>query len=350
MRRIVSLLLTVVPASSALAWDAQGHRTITYLAFDGLSAEAPAWLRDSDARNRAAFQSNGPDRWRGWAAPTLGHEHKPDHFMDVEHLAGYGLTLRTVPRFRMEYLRALAVSKYAHPELAPAYDATGDTERAREWPGFLPHAILEEFVKLQSAFHDVRILEEINDPERAHQLKQSRENALYHIGVLSHYVGDAAQPLHTTMHYNGWVGDNPRGYTTDKGFHAYVDGELFDAHALTYEKLRPLIRYEMRLDPMDPWDTIIDHIERSHARMEPLYQLEKSSELRAAPGKRLTIECFDAAASLLSEMIWQAYRSAAPNRQQIASFMKYNRFTPESLPAADRPRRVSAVPENAAGQ
>lgn len=44
------------------------------------------------------------------------------------------------------------------------------------------------------------------------------------MGVMGHYVGDLTQPLHTTKNYNGWVGENPAGYTTSKGFHAWIDG------------------------------------------------------------------------------------------------------------------------------
>ena len=40
------------------------------------------------------------------------------------------------------------------------------------------------------------------------------------MGVMGHYVGDGSQPLHTTVHFNGWVGDNPKGYTTKQTFHA----------------------------------------------------------------------------------------------------------------------------------
>ena len=39
------------------------------------------------------------------------------------------------------------------------------------------------------------------------------------MGVMGHYVGDCAQPLHTTKHHNGWVGENPHGYTTWPGLH-----------------------------------------------------------------------------------------------------------------------------------
>ena len=53
--------------------------------------------------------------------------------------------------------------------------------------------------------------------------------ASYVMGVMGHYVGDATQPLHTTKHYNGWVGDNPEGYTTSRKIHSWIDGGFWTA-------------------------------------------------------------------------------------------------------------------------
>src|SRR5262245_5363197 len=46
-------------------------------------------------------------------------------------------------------------------------------------------------------------------------------------GIWSHYVGDGSQPLHVSIHFNGW-GDfpNPNGYTNSKKIHAYFEGEF----------------------------------------------------------------------------------------------------------------------------
>jgi hypothetical protein len=47
------------------------------------------------------------------------------------------------------------------------------------------------------------------------------------VGVWSHYVSDASQPLHVSVHFNGW-GDysNPTGFTNSKKIHAYFEGEF----------------------------------------------------------------------------------------------------------------------------
>ena len=43
-------------------------------------------------------------------------------------------------------------------------------------------------------------------------------------GWLGHYVGDGAQPLlHSSYRYNGWLDDNPNGYTTEKHIHSQFE-------------------------------------------------------------------------------------------------------------------------------
>lgn len=331
MRR--NLLVVLVAAQClgppAAAWNAHGHRMITLLALDGLPVDAPAWLRDETIRKRIAFQASEPDRWRGWPSRTLQHEHKPEHFLDIEDLAQFGLTLETVPPFRTEYLRALAVAKHVHPEqVTQPYDAAKDPDRTKEWPGLLLHGIAENYAKLQAAFHQVRVLERLNDPQRDFQLQQARENAIYHMGVLSHYVGDAAQPLHTTRHFNGWVGANPRGYTTSDKFHAYIDGGVLARHRIDYDALKPQMRYELAVNGRDPWHDVVAYVRRSHGRMERTYELERSGDLNGEPGRAFIAECLHDGATMLAALYSAAWKGAAPNEKQVADFVFYDEQDP----------------------
>jgi hypothetical protein len=334
----IALCLCVALAipAPARAWNAHGHRIITYLALDGLPANAPQWLRDEQVRHRIAHQSGEPDRWRGWPAAVLGHTNKPDHYLDIELLEQFGLTLETVPPLRNEYLRAMAVSKHLHPEKVDPYDAGGDPDRSREWPGFLPHAICEHYARLQACFMQVRILERIGDPNRAFQEVQARENAIYHMGMLSHFVGDAAQPLHTTKHYNGWVGDNPGGYTTDRGFHAYIDGGVLELHSITYGSVRPHVSYTVRVNRSDPWADVLALLRRSFDCVEPLYRLDRDGELRQEAGRQFITERLADASATLAALYAAAWAGSVPNEKQVADFIRFDTFDPALLPAGER--------------
>jgi hypothetical protein len=333
MDRLAATLCLTLAAAPALSWDADGHRSITLLALDAAAAAEPAlpaFFRDEETRQRIAWQSGEPDRWRGTRTPALTHENNPDHYIDVEDLEPFGLTLETVSPLRYEYLRAMVVAKHEHPERMGPYNEATDLFRTQEFPGFLPHAIAEHADKLRSHLKTLRILEGLPDastPRRQAQVRQSRENAIATLGLLSHFVGDAAQPLHTTRHHHGWVGDNPDAFTTDRGFHAHIDGGVIRLHALSYDALRahadtaPIT--PPRLDPGGQWDATLDYIRRSFERVRPLYELEKSGELEREPGRAFITERMTDAAGTLAGLLVSAWNAGEPSPRDIEDHLRY---------------------------
>ncbi len=324
MQRLFIALLTVLGIVPGVwAWGAHVHRVLTYVALDALPPDAPAWLRDPAVHDRAAFHSNQPDRWRGWDSPYLKHENDPDHYLDVELLAQLGLTLETVPKLRGEYLRVMAVAKATHPQNVAPYDPSQDPARLHEWPGFVLHAVMEHYAKLQAALDQVRILERLNDPARQMQLEEARSIAIYHVGQLSHFVADIAQPLHTTKHYNGWIGENPAGYKWRDKFHAYIDEGWSARHGVDRPMLAARVKRDVRVNAGDPWDDVLAYLRRSHAQMQPLYALERDGQLDGPEGEKLLLGQLDDAASMLAALIEAACTSAEPTQHQIESWTRY---------------------------
>lgn len=333
LRRLIAALLTAtLTLDAALGWGARGHRLITYLALDGLPADMPAWMREPSFRNQVAYQSNEPDRWRGTATPPLGHENKPDHYLDVEDLADFGLSLDSIPSLRGEYLKALVLAANRDGRTPRDYDPAKDPERTREWPGFLPHAMAEHYAKLVACFRTLRTLEKLDDPRRGDELRMARYNVIYHMGMLSHFVGDAAQPLHTTRHHNGWVGDNPSGYTTDRRFHAYIDDDVIRDLNITAESLAPLVARDRSVNPSAPWRDLLAHLKRSFEQVEPLYRLEKRGELKGEPGRAFISARLADAAGMLAALYAAAWRESLPTQKDVDDFVRYS-----DLPAAAPP-------------
>jgi hypothetical protein len=330
----VASLLALLAASPALAWNGHGHRTITRLALDGLQPDTPPWLRDPAVVARIAEQSTEPDHWRGTRRPSINHDANTEHYLDVEDLDQFGLSLKTLPRLRYEYVKAMVTAKLQHPERILPYDAAKDPDRAQEWPGFLPYAVEEHFDKLRASFNTLRVLEAINDPQRQAALQQARENVIYEMGILSHLVGDAAQPLHTTRHHHGWVGPNPNAYTTDNGFHAYIDGKILDIHGFTYETLKGPLTAGQRVDPANPFAAATDEIQRSFDRVEPLYTLQRDRKLESEAGREFIRACLIDAAATLSAMYNAAWTASKPSDTEIATFIKYEPARAAPIPAA----------------
>ena len=169
-----------------------------------------------------------------------------------------------------------AAGRAAHPDRFPAIDPAKDPDRTQEWPGFLPWTIAETCAKLQTEFSDLKVYERYGTPA---EIADARANAVYVIGVLGHFVGDGSQPLHTTVHRSGWVGPNPRGYTT-RDFHALIDGGFIAKAGITASELEPRvvparpIDLAPRPDGRDPaFVDVVSYLEDTQRTVEPLYRL-----------------------------------------------------------------------------
>jgi hypothetical protein len=315
-------LIFAAAVNFASGWNTHGHRTITYLALDGLTPDMPAWLRERDTAARIADQSNEPDRWRSTRRTAIQHEANPEHYLNIEDLEAFGLTLKALARHRYEYFRVMALARHQHPGRFAPVDGDRDVDKTREWPGFLAHAIAEHHAKLQAAFFSMRVLEIINEPGRALELEQARSNVIYHMGILSHFVGDAAQPLHVTRHHHGWVGDNPAGYTTEYGFHSYIDGRILEIHRLAFDSVRPRTRY-YPINAADPWGDVLAYLGRSLAEVEPLYILQKSGDLEKSQGEAFIAARLADGGGMLAALYRSAWTSSEPTERDVSAFVRF---------------------------
>lgn len=283
MRHLL-LAVLLLPAAVVHAWDYPSHRLVNQLALAALPADFPAFVRAPDHAERIAYLAGEPDRWRN-VDPWL-RQNGPswtDHFLDVEQLDWAGLDARTVPSLRLDFAQAFAAGRAAHGERFPPVDPARNADGVRQWPGFLPWAITEWVHKLRSAMAVLKAFEELGGtPE---EIANARANIVYTMGVLGHYVGDCAQPLHTTENYNGWTGPNPHGYTNWRGLHSWIDGNFAGKAGLTLEplvaRLRPPQPFLLgpRPDGRDPlFVAVMDWFLAQHAQVEPLYQLEKAGK------------------------------------------------------------------------
>lgn len=220
---LLSVLTFVFLAASApaWAWGADGHRIIGTLAMQTLPAALPAFLRTASAVATVGWLAPEPDRIRG-AGIANDKEQDPAHFIDANDdltVLG-GPALQALPPSREEYdtaLRAVNSSQYK--------------------AGYLPYSIQAgfELVRKDMALWRLDVVGAKYAPAKAGRRRyaadrpQREAQLLRDIGLWSHFVGDGSQPLHVTVHYNGW-GDypNPQGFTTD---HIHSPFETAYVHA-----------------------------------------------------------------------------------------------------------------------
>jgi hypothetical protein len=322
-RLLLLLLLTLAPSGRLLAWDYEGHRAVSLIALASLPTNFPAFALEPAARERIAFLSGEADRWRNVSDLTLRQDNGPDHYLDVEELAVYGLKPEALPVFRYDFVAQLALARAANPERFPAIDPAKNEDHTRELVGFLPWAIADYYGKLKSGFSYLKALQNAGTPE---EVANARQNIIYIMGVMSHFAADAAQPLHTTIHHHGWVGDNPHQYTTSRGFHSWIDGGYLNKTGGANVKelqsrLRPahLVTINGRTaKPEETFQVEMLFLVEQNKQVEPLYQLEKDGKLSGEGEKGLEGKAFLEgqllkAGQLLGDFWYSAWQEAPPD-------------------------------------
>jgi hypothetical protein len=347
--RALAVALALGPVSPLLlAWDYEGHRIVNQLALASLPADFPRFVREPANAERIAFLSGEPDRWRN--VPDLPLKQSggswTDHFCDMEYIPEAGLDWATVPSFRYDFIVQFAAGRAANAANFKPIDPARNLDHTREWPGFAPWAITEYFGRLRSGFSYLKVFEELGTPE---EVANAQANIVAVMGTMGHYVGDCAQPLHTTKHHNGWVGENPKGYTTWTGFHSWIDGGLAAKGGLQYSavaaRVTPAepISLAPRADTRDPmFVAVVDYLTAQHRHVEPLYALEQAGKLGngdqpvTAEGRAFVEARLLDGGRMLANIWLTAQRSAVPDNYLRAALIKRQAAAAAS-PAAARP-------------
>jgi len=315
-----AVVLFGIPVLTVRAWDYEGHRAVNELALVALPTNFPAFALTPEARARIAFLAGEPDRWRNITDDqSLPHANGPDHYLDLEELADYDLTPQTVPPLRYDFAARLAVMRVAHPERFAPIDPLKNKDHTRELIGFAPWAITENCGKLRSGFSYLKAFQHYGGtPE---EISNAQANILYVMGVLGHYVGDCAQPLHVTRHHHGWVGPNPNGYATNASIHGWIDGGFFrktggiHVEALT-GKIQPAKIVSDPLKPDDLFKQIMAYLLRTEKEVEPLYRLNQEGKLTpenpgSAEGRAFLEGQLVKGGQMLGDLWYSAWQQAA---------------------------------------
>ena len=330
---LVVLLLGAPP--NTRAWDYEGHRLINQLALESLPTNFPAFVTTAAARERIQFLAGEPDRWRNSSEPSLKHANGPDHYFDLDLLPACGLEISRLSPFRSEFTAQLAAARTAHAKDLPAIDPAKDLDRTRELIGYLPWTIVEYQGRLKSAFSYLKEYEAAGTPE---EIANAQANVIYVMGVMGHFVGDGSQPLHTTRHHHGWVGENPQHYSTNSSIHGWIDGGYlaqfgFDEPALRRQlrPARPLARATQSRAQAQPqsqpqpqsasgetFSAVLEYLSSQFKQVEPLYRLEKAGQLSGRREKSADGHCFITrqllqGAQMLGDLWLTAWQQAPPD-------------------------------------
>lgn len=273
------LTLNVVPP--AKAWGEDGHRYVNRVAAEHLPQDMPAFFRGATAR--LAFLGPEPDRWRDGKElyKALSEVNAPDHFVDIDKAENF----EALPNDRYLYSDWLRVQGKDPKDI-----------------GYLPYSILEGYQKVQVLFRMWR------EPQHQAERDQIEQNIIYYAGVLGHYVADGAQPLHASIHYNGWTtSSNPQLFTREP-LHSRFESEYVKA-GIKPDDFTSLVKPATRLQ--DPFSDIVKYLIESFNRAPDLYRLEKTSRWdgnnRNPESKKFVAERLAAGSQMLANLWYTAW-------------------------------------------
>ena len=296
--RVFSLVACSAAATIAVAaapstanarfWGEAGHRIIGDAAAAALPEQMPKFFRD--ARAQLSYLNPDPDRWRDRAEsnldPALNDFQAPEHFIDLELVPGDALKARNRDTF-IDSLHAHNVK-------------TTTT-------GFLPWRILE-------LTQSLRVQWRLWRAEKDSTVKRMIEQRIINdAGILGHYVGDGANPHHTTRNHDKWIEtENPKGFTTTAGFHSRFESRYVETH-MTLGDVQPLIGKTSKvINPVR--DGVWEYINTSFGQLDRLYSLDKiepfGPDTKGAEHRQFTSERLAAAATMLRDLWWTAYATS----------------------------------------
>jgi hypothetical protein len=254
-------LCLLLSAKWVWPWGTKGHIMQGRVAARALPGDMPLFFRA--ATERLAYLIPEPDRWRGEARGGLkGARIELTNATAANHNVRLEVIGETpFPQTRYQFV-ALALERgWIRRDDANLHQV-----------GAVFYAMVEELQRLTVQFRLWREAQEAPALDPA-ALQQIQENAIFSAGVLGHWITDASQPLHTTVHSDDWDPryPNPRNYQS-KQIHgrfetAYVEQKLTEADIAG--RLSPL-----RL--LDDWRSEAEaHIRRAFSHFETVYSLDQ---------------------------------------------------------------------------
>lgn len=269
-------------------WGQHGHMIAARAAVQRLPAEMPAFFRE--AEDQLVYLDPEPDRWRdseeGRADAAMNEAFAPEHWVHLDEVPASAFYAQN----RFDYILAL--------------DRAGlDVQDA----GLLPYRILELAQRLRSGFRRWRAT---TDPETREWIEQRIINDA---GILGHYVTDGSNPHHTSKHHDRWVGENPRGFTTEPGFHGRFESGFVAAHVTLADILAAVTPEATVFQSLRA--ATLEHLQSTHARLLRLYELDLARPFNAANDspehKDFAVERLAAGARMLRDVWWTAWVSSA---------------------------------------
>jgi hypothetical protein len=294
---MASICLLLMP-SPANAWGGTAHAVIDRAAIDAIPDDGPVFLRRH--ADYIAASASLPDSWRGDAENFSKIDEDPNHGWFREQFS----FLKRIPRSRYEFVLAL----YKHYETIKKSDPQTAQRTNVRWTGTLPFAAIEAYERLIVCMRQVRRAQAEGKDASAPE-----QHCAFQVIRLGHYIGDGSQPLHDSVHSDGWRGDNPKEYTRERTIHGRFESKFVDGIGLTAKDIAPRIGAPGRRTG-DMFDAVLMFLDDAGDKVETVYTLEKRdgfADFTDKDVRELVHSQTAKGATMLRDMICRAWAESA---------------------------------------
>lgn len=290
---VATVAVLLAASTSGTAWGVRAHTWINRVAVRTIPDDGPVFLKAHEAW--IAYLSTIPDTWRRPSEPFLKILEDPNHGWFQEQFS----FMNEIPRSRYEFVLALHDE---HRRQSTAGDPAATLTNVR-WTGTLPYAAVEGYERMLAAMRRYRSMAEKREDTRFVE-----QEVAFYMGWTGHYTGDGAQPLHDTVHHDGWQGPNPKGYTTNPGVHGDFESRFVDLIELEGDDFQASVGPARVL--ADPFTSILDHLDEAGRHTEEVYQLDRAGALTDpahAQARNLVVQQAARGAALLRDLAYTAW-------------------------------------------
>jgi hypothetical protein len=222
----------------AFGWGHTGHVLIGEVAAAHLPADIPAFLREADGIFFVGEVAAEPDisKGSGDAGTPMTDVHDaerdPGHFINMDD-NGFVMPAPAFPEVEPLNIKNLLTPGETRRDFDTLLRQNGGAMGVTQYSGYLPFNMVDNWEQIRKDFAYVRAFTAAiaNTATAAadrdyfrRELRIRQALTLRDIGVWAHFMGDASQPMHVSIHYNGWgIGPNPNVYTLAQ-IHAPFEG------------------------------------------------------------------------------------------------------------------------------
>ncbi|WP_035356826.1 nuclease [Edaphobacter aggregans] len=296
---IAALLIAMlfIP-EAAYPWGVRAHSVIDHTAVDMLPEDGPVFLKKY--AGYIAGSASIPDTWRGASEPFSKIEEDPNHGWFREQFAFINVVPRSRYEFVLELYREYLRIEKTDPESAKRMNV--------RWTGTLPYAAAEVYGHLVATMRLLR-----RERAAGRDTAFLEQTCAFYVAWMGHYIGDGSQPLHDTIHHDGWQGPDPKGYTRDPKIHGRFETSYVDVITLTEQDIAPRVGKPSNLQG-DVFDLILAHLDEAGSNVEAIYKLDKRgafNDPHDQEAREMVYSRTAAGARMLRDLVYRAWLESA---------------------------------------